>query len=160
MTPCSYPNHISIPRSFTLIQMSPVSTPSRSSAQLTTEHLPESNHTNHKYVSYSSSQTDMSEGSIVYGQHDHNPNLNKSDCLEYWRTRLASVTPTVFPLSSYHTAPDSSIRRCFTVAHASLTLDRGIELPTLATLAYALVLSAHSGSSDEVLFGRVCPRQG
>ncbi|KAF8584766.1 acetyl-CoA synthetase-like protein [Ramaria rubella] len=91
--------------------------------------------------------TNGSEGPIL---------IPKSHSIEYWRKRLASVTPTVFPLRSSpsRTTANSSLRR-FTIKYGGLTRDHGIELSTLITLAYALVLSAHSASSDEVVFGYV-----
>ncbi|KAF8584768.1 acetyl-CoA synthetase-like protein [Ramaria rubella] len=82
---------------------------------------------------------------------------HKSNCIEYWQKRFASVTPTFFPLRSSPSriTPFSSSLRCFPIIYGNLTRGHGIELSTLIILAYALVLSAHSGSSDEVVFGYV-----
>ncbi|KAF8587753.1 amino acid adenylation [Ramaria rubella] len=97
--------------------------------------------------------TQGGESNIVWTD----PRATKLDAIAYWRSRLALITPTVFPLRSSpsHAVSDSYILRRFPVAHQSLSRDHGIELSTLITLAYALVLSAHSGSSDEVVFGYV-----
>jgi hypothetical protein len=92
-------------------------------------------------------QTRYIDGSAsLVDQSDHS--------VEYWRKRLASCTPTIFPFRSYALS-DSSVLRRFHVSHETLTRDHGIRPSTLVTLAYALVLSAHSGSSDEVVFGQV-----
>jgi hypothetical protein len=117
---------------------------------------------NHRYVSDTFKSTDKSldtgaNGSVVFtGQNIHNSNVDKFDTVKYWRKHLSSVTPTVFPLCSSPGATlDSLIFRCFIVAHEGLTRNHGITLSTLVTVAYALVLSAHSNSSDEVVYGRV-----
>ena len=117
---------------------------------------------NHKYVFDPSKPTDKhldigaNDPIIVTGQNGHAPEVDTSNSIEYWQKRLALVTPTIFPLrSSSSGIPDSSIFRHFSVAHESLSHDNGITPSTLVTLAYALVLSAHSGSSEEVVFGYV-----
>ncbi|KAF8574904.1 amino acid adenylation [Ramaria rubella] len=98
---------------------------------------------------------DKVNGLIVKGGGE--AKTNEASSAEYWRQRLASVTPTMFPS---HSPPSSIMVHCsafrrFPVAHESLTRDHGIGLPTLVTLAYALTLSAHSASSDGVAFGYV-----
>jgi hypothetical protein len=123
----------------------------RTSPQSTCCHLADSQQTNGKYVSYPID----TRADIGKQRTDHE--VNGSDSLEYWRKRLASVTPTNFPLRSSSSCAivDSSVLRRFSIAYENLTRDHGIELSTLVTLAYALVLNAHSGSSDEVVFGHV-----
>lgn len=143
--------------------------PSVNAPQLTCNHLADSQPTNQRYVSHPFEQSgrnfypgdignrDTNGSSVLPGQNDHTAKIDKSYSIEYWRKRLAPVRPTVFPLrtSSYVAVADSSILRRFPVAYESLIRDHGIKLSTLLTLAYALVLSAHSGSSDEVVFGRI-----
>ena len=116
----------------------------------------------HRYVFDPSKPTDKhldigaDDSIVVTGQNGHAPEVGTSDSIEYWQKRLASVIPTIFPLRSPSIGiPDSSILRRFSVAHQNLSRDNGITLSTLVTLAYALVLSAHSGSSEEIVFGHV-----
>lgn len=77
--------------------------------------------------------------------------------LDHWETRLPSVTPTIFPLRSSfssHPIADVSVTRRFFVYPCHETgLSHGIKLSSILTLAYSLVLGAHAGSSDEVVFG-------
>ncbi|KAF8581317.1 amino acid adenylation [Ramaria rubella] len=92
---------------------------------------------------------------IVSGSVSVDNNMKaKFDAIEYWQKRLASVTPTIFPLrSSPSPVVTSSAFQSFAISHENLTRDYGIELRTLITLAYALTLGAHSASPDEVIFG-------
>ncbi|KAF8574906.1 amino acid adenylation [Ramaria rubella] len=95
------------------------------------------------------------ENGLIIG--DNKAKINKPSSTDYWRQRLASVTPTIFPLRSSPSPITgySSVFRLFPVAHEILTRDHGISVSTLATLAYALALSAHSASEEEVAFGYV-----
>ncbi|KAF8580409.1 hypothetical protein K439DRAFT_1662792 [Ramaria rubella] len=97
-------------------------------------------------------------GSIVIVDNDTKA---KFDAIEYWQKRLASVTPTIFPLCSTPSPVVTSSSACqsFAISHENLTRDYGIELQTLITLAYALTLGAHSASSDEVVFGYIYREQ-
>jgi hypothetical protein len=100
-------------------------------------------------------------------EHNPKPNVDRQNDvranesysgLDYWRKRLASVSPTIFPLRSSLSSGsvvDTSIIRRFSVPHEGVILQHGIKLSTTLTLAYALVLRAHSNSSDEAVFGYV-----
>lgn len=83
--------------------------------------------------------------------------LDRSVGLEFWKNKLNSATPTPF-LQAIPGAPraivNSHTTREIHPGHRSLAREFGIIPSTLATAAWAVVLGAHSGTSD-VVFGQV-----
>lgn len=93
-------------------------------------------------------------GANGYTKNTNNGNDHPST--EHWRKRLAAAIPTLFPLRSYslsHSIVDASIARSFLIPDQDIILNHGIALSTILTLAFGLVLRAHSDSPDEVVFG-------
>ncbi|KAF8573140.1 acetyl-CoA synthetase-like protein [Ramaria rubella] len=104
---------------------------------------------------------DVIEGTSPVVMVNHQGEVNKPNSVEQWQERSASTTPSISPL---HAAPsrsstNTSIHRRFHVKYESLTDNHGIEPSTLITLAYALVLRAHTSSLDDVTFGYVYGEQ-
>ena len=82
---------------------------------------------------------------------------NLTESVAFWRQRLISVQPTVFPFDTTNSrvTANSSLTATFTVGYQRLVQVHGIKPSTLVSAAWALVLAAHSGSHDEVVFGHV-----
>ncbi|KAF8575295.1 acetyl-CoA synthetase-like protein [Ramaria rubella] len=92
---------------------------------------------------------------------NHQVEANKPYSIEHWQERSPSTTPSNVRshATPSHSSTNTSIHRRFHVKYASLTDNHGIEPSTLITLAYALVLGAHTSSPDGVIFGYVYGEQ-
>jgi hypothetical protein len=81
--------------------------------------------------------------------------LDRTAGLNFWRSHLHNATPTPFLqdlAGSCRLISDESVTRDIDIDHGSLTRQFGIMASTLVTVAWSIVLAAHSSCTDVVLF--------
>ena len=82
--------------------------------------------------------------------------IDRTAGLDFWKNKLLTATPLSFlqpPPGAERMTVNTSITRRIHPGHGTMAREYGIMASTLATAAWALVLAAHTGSSD-VVFGQ------